>query len=227
MVADCRVQSVGSSFANLETKIHEVGRTAVRIGEQLESLHQTRSNAQSTSLILSYYLSLVHQTASTTEAGKDQASNPHETLFATRTSREGRSRLSIILRRLMAVAKDMADNAASALTDAEGEAAATGDADKSGAKLVLKRRSEKERAERVRDEVERYCERFEKEVLRLFDRSYRKGDPRMMAVRDSCGPRGNAKTDSVFVALREDVAGLQRWSVMRADIRQSARLLHL
>lgn len=178
------MQSVGSSFANLETKIHEVGRTAVRIGEQLESLHQTRSNAQSTSLILSYYLSLVHQTANTTEAGKDQASNPLETLFATRTSREGRSRLSIILRRLMAVAKDMADNAASALTDAEGEAVAGGEADKSGAKLVLKRRSEKERAERVRDEVERYCERFEKEVLRLFDRSYRKGDPRMMAVRD-------------------------------------------
>jgi len=88
----------------------------------------------------------------------------------------------------MAVAKDVADNAASAA--AEMEAAATpkvGAADGSPemgitVKAVGKKRKEKEKAERVRDEIERYCERFEKEVLRLFDRSYRKGDPRMMAV---------------------------------------------
>jgi hypothetical protein len=81
----------------------------------------------------------------------------------------------------MAVAKDMADNAGTALTEAE--TTTDDDKEKMGrAKMVVKRRSEKEKAERVRDEVERYCERFEKEVLRLFDRSYRKGDPRMMAV---------------------------------------------
>ncbi|OCF37461.1 exocyst complex component protein [Kwoniella heveanensis BCC8398] len=138
-------EAIGNSFNNLESKITDVGRTAVRIGEQLESLHQTRSTAQSTSLLLSYYLSLAHQV--TTADGS--SSTPLEALFATRTSRDGRSRLAIILRRLMAVAKD--------------------------------RRMEKEKVERVRDEIERYCERFEKEVLRLFDRSYRKGDPRMMA----------------------------------------------
>ena len=159
-----------------------MGLTAVRIGEQLESLHQTRSTAQSTSLLLSYYLSLVHQTSTTPDAN-NPAANPLETLFATRTSREGRARLSIILRRLMAVAKDMADNAASALGEAETTATPTAEVgDKSSAKALGKRRMEKEKAERVRDEVERYCERFEKEVLRLFDRSYRKGDPRMMAV---------------------------------------------
>jgi len=79
----------------------------------------------------------------------------------------------------MAVAKDMADNASTALAEAE---APEGEDKTVNNKLVVRRRSEKEKAERVRDEVERYCERFEKEVLRLFDRSYRKGDPRMMAV---------------------------------------------
>ena len=171
-------QAIGSSFSNLESKITDVSRTAVRIGDQLESLHQTRSTAQSTSLLLTYYLSLVHQT-NTTPDPNNPSTNPLETLFATRTSREGRSRLSVILRRLMAVAKDMADNAATALVEAESP---EGEDKVPNAKLVGKRRSEKEKAERVRDEVERYCERFEKEVLRLFDRSYRKGDPRMMAV---------------------------------------------
>ena len=84
----------------------------------------------------------------------------------------------------MSVAKDVADNAATALTEAEEPAKeANGDEGTPAlAKLIVKRRSEKEKADRVRDEVERYCEKFEKEVLRLFDRSYRKGDPRMMAV---------------------------------------------
>ena len=84
----------------------------------------------------------------------------------------------------MSVAKDVADNAASALSEAE-EPAKDSKGDEGTpalAKLIVKRRSEKEKADRVRDEVERYCEKFEKEVLRLFDRSYRKGDPRMMAV---------------------------------------------
>lgn len=85
----------------------------------------------------------------------------------------------------MAVAKDMADNAATALAEAEAPGEGEEKEKMGKAKILVKWRSEKEKAERVRDEVERYCERFEKEVLRLFDRSYRKGDPRMMAVRAS------------------------------------------
>lgn len=143
-------------------------------GEQLDSLHNTRSLAQSTSLLLSYYLSLSHAPA----APDPQASQtPLDALFATRTSRDGRARIAIILRRLMAVAKDVADNAASVLAelnDPEKETPAQG--------VIVKKRLEKDRADRIRDEVERYCEKFEKECLRLFDRSYRKGDPRMMAV---------------------------------------------
>ncbi|KAK8846861.1 hypothetical protein IAR55_005951 [Kwoniella newhampshirensis] len=185
-------EAIGSSFSNLESKITDVGRTAVRIGEQLESLHQTRSTAQSTSLLLSYYLSLAHQTSTTPDPSSSTASaTPLEALFATRTSRDGRARLAIILRRLMAVAKDVADNASAAVAEAEASGTpkeAHGDGGESSTaettvsqKTILKRRVEKEKAERVRDEIERYCERFEKEVLRLFDRSYRKGDPRMMA----------------------------------------------
>ncbi|WVQ74124.1 hypothetical protein IAR50_003715 [Cryptococcus sp. DSM 104548] len=169
-------ETIGKSFTNLESKITDVGRTAIRIGEQLESLHQTRSTAQSTSLLLSYYLSATH-TSST-----DEQTSPLEQLFATRANRAGREKLAVVLRRLMIVAKDVADNSATALMEAEQGGK---DGDESSVvvdqRLVSKRRREKERGERVRDQVESYCERFEKELLRLFDRSYRKGDPRMMA----------------------------------------------
>jgi hypothetical protein len=186
-------EAIGSSFESLESRISDVGRTAVRIGEQLEGLHQTRSTAQSTSLLVSYYLGLAHQSAENGGAeGEDgKVATPLETLFATRTSRDGRARLAVILRRLMAVAKDVADNAQSAATEAEmlatprqdsPDPSASADKGTMDQRTVGRRRREKEKAERVRDEVERYCERFEKEVLRLFDRSYRKGDPRMMAV---------------------------------------------
>ena len=93
----------------------------------------------------------------------------------------------------MAVAKDVADNAATAASEAEAAATPKQATPKvhgeGGGELVSqrtlgRRKKEKEKAERVRDEIEGYCERFEKEVLRLFDRSYRKGDPRMMAVSD-------------------------------------------
>ncbi|KAK4685100.1 exocyst complex component 5, partial [Tremellales sp. Uapishka_1] len=181
-------EAIGSSFSNLESKITDVGRTAVRIGEQLESLHLTRSTAQTSSLLLSHYLSLSHQTATTPDPNNPVApTNPLETLFATRTSREGRARLAVILRRLMGVAKDVADNAATAVHEAETAATPKLEGDDGAGTPVLsqkavgKRKKEKEKAERVRDEIERYCEKFEKEVLRLFDRSYRKGDPRMMA----------------------------------------------
>jgi hypothetical protein len=85
----------------------------------------------------------------------------------------------------MTVAKDVAENAAAVVAEAEASANSKGgkdDGEVSNQKTLGKRRAEKEKAERVRDEIERYCERFEKEVLRLFDRSYRKGDPKMMAV---------------------------------------------
>lgn len=169
---------MGNSFSTLEGKINDVGRTAARIGEQLESLHQTRSTAQATSLLLTYYFSLVQFTSVTQEEGTP---SPLDSLYSARNSRTGREKLALVLRRLMAVAKDVADNASAALDDADAAEAAADDAGKHQAhRKALKTRAEKERADRVRDEVEKYCEKFEKEVLRLFDKSYRKGDPRTM-----------------------------------------------
>lgn len=181
---DSGFDAVGGSFSHLENKMSDVGRTATRVGEQLESLHQTRSTAQAVALLLSYYLSLVHQTGTTS---MDDTASPLEQLYATKNTREGRVRLALVLRRLMAVAKDVADSAAVALSDAEAAAAKDGhmSAAESGNtpahKAVLHRRAEKEKADRVSSEIEKYCEKFEREVLKYFDRAYRKGDPRMMA----------------------------------------------
>ncbi|KAJ9093791.1 hypothetical protein QFC19_008167 [Naganishia cerealis] len=97
---------------------------------------------------------------------------PLEALFVTRTTREGRTKLAVILRRLSALAKDVVENAAAANnignTDSEDKVDPTLKADL-------------EKAERVREEVTRFSEQFEKEILRLFDKSYRKGDIKMMA----------------------------------------------
>lgn len=98
----------------------------------------------------------------------------------------------------MAISKDVADNAATLLSDAEAGAVPKEVTDGDGEsqepivnqKVISKRRMEKEKAEKVRDEIEGYCERFEKELLKLFDRSYRKGDPRMMAVSVVLTPHG-------------------------------------
>lgn len=35
---------------------------------------------------------------------------------------------------------------------------------------------------KTREAIERYCEKFEREMLNLFDRCYRKSDPKMMHV---------------------------------------------
>ena len=34
----------------------------------------------------------------------------------------------------------------------------------------------------TRENIDRYCEKFEKDMLHLFDRAYRRGDPKMMHV---------------------------------------------
>ena len=36
---------------------------------------------------------------------------------------------------------------------------------------------------KTRENIDRYCEKFEKDMLHLFDRAYRRGDPKMMHVR--------------------------------------------
>ena len=49
-----------SSFDSLQTRISEVGRTAIRIGEQLEALDRQRTRASETKDLIEFYLSLIH-----------------------------------------------------------------------------------------------------------------------------------------------------------------------
>lgn len=156
--------------------------THVHAGEQLETLHHFRSLAQSVSLLLSYYLSIGQPptpdpTSNQQNGGTGTlpATTPLEALFATRSTREGRTKLAVILRRLTTLAKDVAENAAAA-----NSVDAQEDGDAREEQTVAK--ADLEKAERIREEVSRFAEQFEKECLRLFDKSYRKGDIKMMAV---------------------------------------------
>ncbi|CAE6391420.1 Exocyst complex component SEC10 [Rhizoctonia solani AG-1 IB] len=127
---------VGRSFTAMESKITEVGRSAIRIGEQLESVHLGRQRAQAAYDLFDHYNRLSRGDTSSLETLKKETK-----------SREGTRQVAIILRRLSVVAKEV---------DVPG-------------------------ADTTRENIERYCEKFEKDMLRLFDRYYRKGDPKMMA----------------------------------------------
>ncbi|KAG9019684.1 Exocyst complex component 5 [Tulasnella sp. 427] len=126
-------ESVGKSFNGMESKITEVGRTAVRIGEQLESVHIARQRAQAAHDIVSYWSQFSRGDTTKIEALRKEG-------------REGRQQIAVLLRRLTAVSKEL----------------------------------DVQNATRARTELEKYCEKFEKDMLRLFDKSYRKGDPKIM-----------------------------------------------
>ncbi|KAB5594612.1 Exocyst complex component sec10 [Ceratobasidium theobromae] len=129
-------EAVGKSFTAMESKITEVGRTAIRIGEQLESVHLARQRAQAAYDLFDHYNRLSRGDTSSLESLKKEGKN-----------REGTRQVAIILRRLNVVAKEV---------DVPG-------------------------ADTTRENIEKYCEKFEKDMLKLFDRYYRKGDPKMMA----------------------------------------------
>lgn len=130
-------EAVSGSYASLETRISEVGRTAIRIGEQLESIDRLKTRASDAHDLISFYFDLADNDTSRLEALRKE-------------NREGRAKVALLARRLLAVAKEV-------------ETMPGG--------------------EKTRDHVEKYCEKFEKEMLRLFDRYYRNGDPRGMGVR--------------------------------------------
>lgn len=48
-------QSVTTGFANLETRISEVGRTTVRVGDDLETMDRLRTRASEARDIITYY----------------------------------------------------------------------------------------------------------------------------------------------------------------------------
>ncbi|KAI6034430.1 exocyst complex component Sec10-like protein [Pisolithus microcarpus] len=126
-------EAVGSSFATMENKMIEVGRTAIRIGEELESVHIERQRAQAAHNLIDFYNQFSRGETSRLDALRKEG-------------KDGRHQVAVILRRLTTVAKEV--------------------------DLPI--------AERTKENIDKYCERFEKDMLYLFDRYYRKGDPKMM-----------------------------------------------
>lgn len=63
-------------------------------------------------------------------------------------------------------------------------------------------------------------------MLRLFDRYYRKGDPKAMAVCAFQQPLFDHTDSSRTTALRSNSPRFQRWSIMYPNLRESARFLH-
>ncbi|CED82914.1 Exocyst subunit-Sec10p [Phaffia rhodozyma] len=133
-------EAVSASFATISNTTSSIGSPAIRIGETLETLHISRSKAQYSSILLSYYIALSNGDSSLLDRLLKDARRDG------REGRDGRMRCAVVLRRLASLVKE--DSA-----DAGGK---TG------------------------NRIEEYCEKFEKEVLGLFDKYYRQGDPKMM-----------------------------------------------
>ncbi|KAG6916713.1 hypothetical protein DXG01_005662 [Tephrocybe rancida] len=128
-------EAVGGSFAGMEARMNTVSSTAVRIGEQLETVHLERQRAQAAYDIIDFYNQLSKGDTARLDTMRKEG-------------RAGRRQVAVILRRLNTVAKEV----------------------------------DLPNADKTRENIEKYCEKFEKEMLNLFDRCYRKGDPKMMHV---------------------------------------------
>ncbi|KAK0468124.1 exocyst complex protein [Desarmillaria tabescens] len=126
-------EAVGNSFSGMEVRMNEVSSTAIRIGEQLESVHTERQRAQAAYDLIDFYNQFSRGDTARLDAMRKEG-------------RSGRRQVAILLRRLNTVAKEV----------------------------------DLPTADKTREAIEKYCEKFEKEMLNLFDRCYRKGDPKMM-----------------------------------------------
>ncbi|KAK0545750.1 Exocyst complex component 5 [Tilletia horrida] len=127
--------SASAAFNALEDRISEVGGTAVRIGEQLETIDRQKSRASEAHDLIEYY----YQFARTDTAKLDKLKKEG--------GREGRMKVAVIARRLQAISREV---------DVEG-------------------------SEKTQEAVDQYCERFEREMLKVFDRAYRESDPKRMS----------------------------------------------
>ena len=124
-----------SSFDSLQTRISEVGRTAIRIGEQLEALDRQRTRASETKDLIEFYYMFARGSSERLDYLRKHA------------GRDGRLKAATILRRLAVISREV---------DIEGSSATS-------------------------HAIERYCEQFERDMLRLFDKYYRRSDPKMMS----------------------------------------------
>ncbi|POV99427.1 hypothetical protein PSTT_13798, partial [Puccinia striiformis] len=128
------LNKVTHEFSGLNSKITEVGKTAIRIGEQLESIDRVRSRATEAHIIL-YYNEFARGETTRLEALRKEG-------------KEGRAKVAVIARRLLTVSRDIEGVDGSEVTKAT---------------------------------IEKYAERFEKDMLRLFEKAYLKGEPKAMA----------------------------------------------
>ncbi|WFD39608.1 Exocyst complex component 5 [Malassezia japonica] len=124
-----------TSFAQLQERISDVGRTAIRIGEQLESLDRQRTRASETHDLIEYYYMFAR--GDTTRLDKLRKEG----------GREGRLKAAMIARRLAVISREV---------DIKGSHA-------------------------TREAIDRYCEQFERDMLKLFDKYYRRSDPKTMS----------------------------------------------
>jgi len=126
-------ETVSNSFFGMEARMNQVSSTAVRIGEQLETVHIERQRAQAAYDLIDFYNQMSKGDTARLDTMRKEG-------------RAGRRQVAVILRRLNTVAKEV----------------------------------DLPSADKTRENIEKYCEKFEKEMLNLFDRCYRKGDPKMM-----------------------------------------------
>ncbi|KAF8742465.1 hypothetical protein AX14_004331 [Amanita brunnescens Koide BX004] len=126
-------EAVSTSFAGMESRMNRVSTTAVRVGEQLETVHIERQRAQAAYDLIDLYGLFAKGDTSQLDALRKEGRN-------------GRRQVAILLRRLNTVAREV----------------------------------DLPSADKTRENIDKYCEKFEKEMLGLFDRCYRKGDPKMM-----------------------------------------------
>ncbi|WFD30188.1 Exocyst complex component 5 [Malassezia sp. CBS 17886] len=124
-----------TSFDALHSRISEVGRTAIRIGEELEALDQQRARANEAYDLIQYYYMFAR--GDTTRLDKLRKEG----------GRDGRLKAAMIARRLAVISREV---------DIQGSAA-------------------------TREAIDRYCEQFERDMLKLFDKYYRRSDPKMMS----------------------------------------------
>lgn len=127
--------SATNSFGSLESRFSEVGRTAIHIGEQLQTIDRMRTRAAEAHDLIEYYYQFARGDTSRLEKLRKEG------------GREGRLRCAVIARRLSAIAREV---------DVPG-------------------------ADQTRETIDRFAERFERDMLKLFDRFYRKSDPKMMS----------------------------------------------
>lgn len=124
-----------SSFEMLQSRISEVGRTAIRIGEQLEALDRQRTRASETQDLIEFYYMFARGSSEKLDKLRKEG------------GRDGRLKAATMLRRLAVISREV---------DIEG-------------------------SHETREVIERYCEQFERDMLRLFDKYYRRSDPKMMS----------------------------------------------